>query len=86
MISGVSVACHGWMGLEVIEPKTDGIWKHGNVMTNVNQVIDKFEAQYPRCQLLLTYDIAPCHVAKRQEALSIFLMVVSNYFDPNWMV
>ena len=71
MISGVSVACHGWMGLEVIEPKTDGTWKHGNVMANVNKVIDEFVAQYPGCQQLLTFDNAPCHVAKRQGACTI---------------
>ena len=24
MVSGISVPCHGWLGLEVLEPKTDG--------------------------------------------------------------
>ena len=71
MISGVSFSCHGWMGLEIIEPKTDGTWKHANIMTNVTKVIDEFEALYPGCQLLLTYDNAPCHVAKRQGALTM---------------
>ena len=78
MISGVSVACHGWMGLEVIEPKTDGTWKHANVIANVNKVLDEFEAQYPGCQILLTYDNAPCHVAKRQGALSTAAMNLSD--------
>ena len=64
MVSGVSVACHSWMGLEVIEPKSDGTWKHDNIMSNVNKVINEFERLYPGCQLLLTYDNAPCHVAK----------------------
>ena len=49
-----------------------------NVMTNVNKVIDESEAQYPRCQLLLTYDNAPCHVAKRQGALSTAAMNLSG--------
>ena len=78
MISGVSVACHGCIGLEVIEPKTDGTWKHANVIANVNKVLDEFEAQYPGCQLLLTYDNAPCHVAKRQGALSTAAMNLSD--------
>ena len=60
MVSGVSVACHGWIGLEIVEPKTDGMTK----------VIDEFENLYPGCQLLLTYDNAPSHVAKRKGALS----------------
>ena len=65
MISGVSVSRNGWMGLESIEPKTDGTWKHSNIMPNVTKVIDEFEALYLGCQLLLTYYNAPCHVARR---------------------
>ena len=66
------------MGLEIIEPKTDGTWKHANIMANVTKVIDEFEALYPGCQLLLTYDNAPCHVAKRQGALTTATMNVSD--------
>ena len=61
-ISGVAVSCHGWMGLE---PKIDCTWQHANIMANVTRLIDEFEALYSGCQLLLTYDNAPCHVAKR---------------------
>ena len=32
MVSGVSVACHGWLGLETVEPKTDGTWNHDSIM------------------------------------------------------
>ena len=78
MVSGVSVACHGWMGLEVIEPKSDGTWNHDNIMSNVNKVIDEFERLYPECQLLLTYDNAPCHVAKMKGSLSTAAMNVSD--------
>ena len=70
MVSGVSVPCHGWLGLETIEPKTDGSWNHENVMRNLHNVIDEFESLYPGCQLLLTYDNAPSHVAVRKGALS----------------
>lgn len=70
MVSGVSVGCHGWLGLETIEPKTDGTWNHVNIMKNVTTTIDQFEVLYPGCQLLLTYDNAPSHVAKRKGALS----------------
>ena len=45
MASGVSVPCHGWFGLETIEPKTDGTWNHENVKRNlVIKVIDEFES------------------------------------------
>ena len=70
MVSGVSVACHGWLGLETIEPKTDGTWNHVSIMKNVTTILDQFEVLYPGCQLLLTYDNAPSHVAKRKGALS----------------
>lgn len=79
MISGVSVAGHGWMGLEITEPKTDdSTWNHTNVMRNVNKVIDEFEVLYPGCQLLLIYDNAHSHVAKRQGALSTAYMNLSD--------
>ena len=39
-------------------------------MKNVTTIIDQFEVLYPGCQLLLTYDNAPSHVAKRKRALS----------------
>ena len=67
MVSGVSVACHGWLGLETIEAKTDGTWNHVSIMKNVTTII---EVLYPGCQLLLTYDNAPSHAAKRKGALS----------------
>ena len=70
MVSGVSAACHGWLGLETVEPKTDGTWNHENIMQNVSKVIDQFEAQFPEYQLLLTYDNAPSHVARRKGALT----------------
>ena len=70
MVSGVSVACHGWLGLETIEPKTDGTWSHINIMQNVHKVLDEFEERFPGCQLLLTYANAPSHVARRNGALS----------------
>ena len=66
MVSGVSVPCHGWIELQIVEPKTDGTWKPDNIMSNVTKVIDEFENVYPGCQLLLTYDNAPSHVAKRK--------------------
>ena len=31
MVSAVSVPCHGWLGLEVTEPKTDGSWIHSDI-------------------------------------------------------
>ena len=74
MVSGVSVPCHGWLGLETIEPKTYGTWNHDNVMRNLGVVIDEFETLYPGCQLLLTYDNAPSHVAVRKGALSVSKM------------
>ena len=43
MVSGVSVSCHGWLGLETIEPKTDGTWNHDNVMRNLGVVIDELK-------------------------------------------
>ena len=68
--SAVSLPCHGWLGLEVTELKTDGSWTHSYIIHNVTRVIDKFEQLYPQCQLLLTYDNAPSHVAKRKGASS----------------
>ena len=32
MVSCVSVPCYGWLGLELIEPKTDGTWNHDSKM------------------------------------------------------
>ena len=78
MVSAVSVPCHGWLGLEVTEPKTDGSWTHSDIMHNVTRVIDEFEQLYPQCQLLLTYDNAPSHVAKRKGALSTSAMNKSD--------
>ena len=78
MVSAVSVPCHGWLGLEVIEPKTDGSWTHDDIMRNANAVIDQFESLHPGCQLLLTYDNAPSHVAKRKGALSTSYMNKSD--------
>ena len=78
MVSGVSVACHGWIVLEIIEPKSDGAWNHENIMSNVSKVIDEFEKHYPGCQLLLTYDNAPCHVARSKGALSTTTMNLSD--------
>ena len=78
MISGVSVPCHGWLGLQTTEPKTDGSWTHTNVMQNVTRVMDEFEQLYPGCQLLLTYDNAPSHVAKQKGALSTYGMNKSD--------
>ena len=80
MVSGVSVACHGWMGLEVILSPTvmAHAWKHDNIMSNVNKIIDESERLYPWCQLLLTYDNAPCHVAKMKGSLSTAAMCVSD--------
>ena len=40
MVSGVFVACHGWLGLETVEPKTDGTWNHDKIMRNVTKVLD----------------------------------------------
>ena len=37
----VACQCHGWMGLEVIEPKSDSTWKNDNIMSNVNKVIEE---------------------------------------------
>ena len=68
------VPCHGWQGLETIEPKTDGTWNHENVMRNLGKVINEFESLNPGCQLLLTYDNAPSYVAVRKGALTIFKM------------
>ena len=48
MIS-VSVPCHGWLGLEITEPKTDGSWTHTNVMQNATRVMDEFEQIYSGC-------------------------------------
>ena len=70
MVSGISVPCHGCLGLETIEPKSDGTWKHDNIMCNVANAIDQFELLYPGCQLLLTYDNAPSHLVVRKGALS----------------
>ena len=70
MVSGISVPCHGQLGVEVLEPKTDGTWTHVDIMRNVNAAIDQFESLYPGCLLLVTYDNAPSHVAKRKGALS----------------
>ena len=70
MVSGVSVPCYGWLGLELIEPKTDGTWNHDSIMQDVHKVLDQFEAQFPGYQLLLTYDNAPSHLAIRKGALS----------------
>ena len=56
----MSVACHGWLDLETIEPKTDGTWNHVSIMTTI---IDHFEVLCPGCQLLLTNDNATSHVA-----------------------
>ena len=39
MVSGVSVAWYVWLGLEMIEPKTDGTWNHDNIMQNVHKVL-----------------------------------------------
>ena len=78
MVSGVSVPCHGWLGLTVTEPKTDGSWTHTDVMDNVSKVMDEFESLFPRCQLLLTYDNAPSHVARRKGALSTYAMNKSD--------
>ena len=47
-------------------------------MRNVNTVIDQFESLYPGCQLLLTYDNALSHVAKKKGALSTTLMNKSD--------
>ena len=58
MVSGVSVPCHGWLGLETIEPKSDGTWNHEHVMNNLTKVTDQFELLYPGCQPPLTYDTA----------------------------
>ena len=33
MVCGVSVACYGWLGLEMIEPKADGTWNHDKMCT-----------------------------------------------------
>ena len=30
---------HGWLGLETIEPKSYGTWKHDNVIDNLMKVI-----------------------------------------------
>ena len=70
MVSGVSVPCHGWLGLETIEPKSDRTWNHEHVMNNLTKVINQFELLYPGCQLLLTYDYAPSHTAVRKGSLS----------------
>ncbi|KAL5469087.1 hypothetical protein EMCRGX_G030283 [Ephydatia muelleri] len=78
MVSGVSVPCYGWLGLTVTEPKTDGSWTYTDVMDNVSKVIDEFELLFPGCQLLLTYDNAPSHVAKRKGALSTHAMNKSD--------
>ena len=59
----------GWV-LRQLNPKTDGTWNHVSIMKNVTTIIDQFEVLYPGCQLLLTYDNAPSHAAKRKGALS----------------
>ena len=56
--------------VETIEPKTDDTWNHASVMKNVTTITNQFEDLYPGCQLLLTYDNALSHVAKRKGALS----------------
>ena len=67
----VACQCHGWMGLEVIEPKSDSTWKNDNIMSNVNKVIEENSRCFiPGCQLLLTCVNAPCHVAKIKGSLS----------------
>ena len=78
MVSGVSVPCQGWLGLETIEPKSDGTWKHDNVMNNLKKVIDQFEHLYPGCQLLLTYDNAPSHTAVKKGSLSTARMNMTD--------
>ena len=78
MVSGVSVPCHGWLGLTVTEPKTNGSWTHTDVMDNVSKVMDEFESLFPGCQLLLTYDNAPSHVARRKGALCTYAMNKSD--------
>ena len=78
MVSGVSVPCQGWLGLETIEPKSDGTWKHDNVMNNLKKVIDQFEHLYPGCQLLLTYDNAPFHTAVKKGSLSTARMNMTD--------
>ena len=40
---------NGWIGLEIIEPKSDGTWNHGSIMSNVSKIIDEFEKHYPGC-------------------------------------
>ena len=67
----------GW-GLRSLEPNADGSWTHTNVMQNVTRVMDGFEQIYPGYQLLLTYDNAPSHVAKRKGALPTYGMNKSD--------
>ena len=80
----------GW-GMRSLEPKTDGSWTHTNVMQNVTRVMDGFGQIYPGYQLLLTYDNAPSHVAKRKSAFPTYGMNKSDggkttYLNTNGLV
>ena len=63
----------GWV-LRQLNPKLMA----PGIMTNVTTIIDPFEVLYPGCQLLLTYDNALSHVAKRKGALSTTNMNKTN--------